>query len=131
MFFFLMIRRPPRSTRTDTLFPYTTLFRSHLHERMAPPKHRQRARRVAGPAQDGITQPHLCRHVVRIERQRAPACPLGIGVAPYPHVIGRLVGYKARIARVVTERFLLLANGVGHEPTPEDRRVGHEGVSTC
>src|SRR3546814_18190082 len=29
-FFFLMIRRPPRSTRTDTLFPYTTLFRS-LH----------------------------------------------------------------------------------------------------
>src|SRR3546814_18160178 len=28
---FLMIRRPPRSTRTDTLFPYTTLFRS-AHE---------------------------------------------------------------------------------------------------
>src|SRR3546814_9305576 len=32
LFFFLMIRRPPRSTRTDTLFPYTTLFRSpRLH----------------------------------------------------------------------------------------------------
>src|SRR3546814_1521729 len=31
-FFFLMIRRPPRSTRTDTLFPYTTLFRSSLAE---------------------------------------------------------------------------------------------------
>src|SRR3546814_18134844 len=31
-----MIRRPPRSTRTDTLFPYTTLFRSHyLQERIA------------------------------------------------------------------------------------------------
>src|SRR3546814_20737152 len=29
-FFFLMLRRPPRSTRTDTLFPYTTLFRSIL-----------------------------------------------------------------------------------------------------
>src|SRR3546814_1295122 len=28
VFVFLMIRRPPRSTRTDTLFPYTTLFRS-------------------------------------------------------------------------------------------------------
>src|SRR3546814_19224672 len=28
VFLFLMIRRPPRSTRTDTLFPYTTLFRS-------------------------------------------------------------------------------------------------------
>src|SRR3546814_8566588 len=32
MFFFLMIRRPPRATRTDTLFPYTTLFRSLQHE---------------------------------------------------------------------------------------------------
>src|SRR3546814_14505810 len=32
-FFFLMIRRPPRSTRTDTLFPYTTLFRSADHMR--------------------------------------------------------------------------------------------------
>src|SRR3546814_7909764 len=31
-FFFLMIRRPPRSTRTDTLFPYTTLFRSTDHD---------------------------------------------------------------------------------------------------
>src|SRR3546814_4729414 len=30
--FFLMIRRPPRSTRTDTLFPYTTLFRSRRPE---------------------------------------------------------------------------------------------------
>src|SRR3546814_2401128 len=28
LFFFLCLRRPPRSTRTDTLFPYTTLFRS-------------------------------------------------------------------------------------------------------
>src|SRR3546814_18091330 len=28
IFFFLMIRPPPKSTRTDTLFPYTTLFRS-------------------------------------------------------------------------------------------------------
>src|SRR3546814_20249165 len=35
-FFFLMIRRPPRSTRTDTLFPYTTLFRSQMH--LLPPK---------------------------------------------------------------------------------------------
>src|SRR3546814_12341118 len=35
-----MIRRPPRSTRTDTLFPYTTLFRSDevLHERPVPPR---------------------------------------------------------------------------------------------
>src|SRR3546814_14349345 len=31
VYFFLMIRRPTRSTRTDTLFPYTTLFRSDRH----------------------------------------------------------------------------------------------------
>src|SRR3546814_9962317 len=31
-----MIRRPPRSTRTDTLFPYTTLFRSKLYNSMTP-----------------------------------------------------------------------------------------------
>src|SRR3546814_11745795 len=40
--FFLMIRRPPRSTRTDTLFPYTTLFRSP----MTPARPRVKARRV-------------------------------------------------------------------------------------
>src|SRR3546814_20181231 len=34
-FFFLMIRRPPRSTRTDTLFPYTTLFRSRWNRYLA------------------------------------------------------------------------------------------------
>src|SRR3546814_5711495 len=34
-FFFLMIRRPPRSTRTDTLFPYTTLFRSSRLEQQS------------------------------------------------------------------------------------------------
>src|SRR3546814_12856738 len=37
MFFFLMIRRPPRSTRTDTLFPYTTLFRSAVSAMMVSP----------------------------------------------------------------------------------------------
>src|SRR3546814_3235447 len=44
VFFFLMIRRPPRSTRTDTLFPYTTLFRSLGFEPWAG----RAAARVAG-----------------------------------------------------------------------------------
>src|SRR3546814_18904078 len=39
IFFFLMIRRPPRSTRTDTHFPYTTRFRSHRALREAEPLH--------------------------------------------------------------------------------------------
>src|SRR3546814_8663688 len=40
-----MIRRPPRSTRTDTLFPYTTLFRSlsHMDGRQGSSNHRQEA----------------------------------------------------------------------------------------
>src|SRR3546814_2800973 len=37
-----MIRRPPRSTRTDTLFPYTTLFRSHICGRSPLPSWRWR-----------------------------------------------------------------------------------------
>src|SRR3546814_127220 len=36
IFIFLMIRRPPRSTRTDSLFPYTTLFRSLLQQVQVP-----------------------------------------------------------------------------------------------
>src|SRR3546814_7998423 len=42
--FFLMILRPPRSTRTDTLFPYTTLFRSCPFPRRRGPRHRQARR---------------------------------------------------------------------------------------
>src|SRR3546814_18773510 len=40
LFFFLMIRRPPRSTRTDTLWPYTTLFRSifTIPQKLSPAK---------------------------------------------------------------------------------------------
>src|SRR3546814_6842083 len=44
LFVFLMIRRPPRSTRTDTLFPYTTLFRSSPRRSTErPPLSRHRA----------------------------------------------------------------------------------------
>src|SRR3546814_5270461 len=42
-----MIRRPPRSTRTDTLFPYTTLFRSHRRIRRPPPRSPPERRRSA------------------------------------------------------------------------------------
>src|SRR3546814_9672017 len=46
--FFLMIRRPPRSTRTDTLFPYTTLFRSA--GRAATPRRRSSGKRSSPKA---------------------------------------------------------------------------------
>src|SRR3546814_8379659 len=50
--FFVMIRRPPRSTRTDTLFPYTTLFRSHVGRDASIGEHlcdRTRRREGYGP----------------------------------------------------------------------------------
>src|SRR3546814_8158967 len=49
-----MIRRPPRSTRTDTLFPYTTLFRSH----------RRRVLQMRAPDLDDV-RPLLCLGVER------------------------------------------------------------------
>src|SRR3546814_13391363 len=47
-----MIRRPPRSTRTDTLFPYTTLFRS-LKD---PTKTKQLRKALDDMAEEGVTQ---------------------------------------------------------------------------
>src|SRR3546814_6252834 len=46
-----MIRRPPRSTRTDTLFPYTTLFRSLEHRHQRAHDHAHHA--VLAPGVDG------------------------------------------------------------------------------
>src|SRR3546814_5301086 len=65
MFFFLMIRRPPRSTRTDTLFPYTTLFRSERRRRGDgfPP------RRVADPRRPVPPRKHRDRAWSRDARQ--------------------------------------------------------------
>src|SRR3546814_14065534 len=54
LFFFLMIRRPPRSTRTDTLFPYTTLFRSPDRHRTSG-AHRSRLDEALVPGQ-GLRQ---------------------------------------------------------------------------
>src|SRR3546814_15066828 len=60
--FFLMIRRPPRSTRTDTLFPYTTLFRSEAVQR--PGGHLQietatpRAPQIVGELDAAARQAH-------------------------------------------------------------------------
>src|SRR3546814_2557934 len=55
-----MIRRPPRSTRTDTLFPYTTLFRSWR------PQQRQRR-----PEQRVRLQQHRARHAGQCVRLRS------------------------------------------------------------
>src|SRR3546814_15362136 len=58
-FFFLMIRRPPRSTRTDTLFPYTTLFRSVARSV------RRGSSRFPNPVRSPSPPDNLCVHVAR------------------------------------------------------------------
>src|SRR3546814_17988299 len=85
-----MIRRPPRSTRTDTLFPYTTLFRSFRGERPIKPGNRwvsakaievvPRVISVGGRALDGLggretyqTEPNAEHLRVQLERPTAGA----------------------------------------------------------
>src|SRR3546814_6001998 len=72
--FFLMIRRPPRSTRTDTLFPYTTLFRS-----------------LQGPVA-ALQVPHQLRGAVAVERRRV----LLLAAEEAPHVEHPLRAPQAR-----------------------------------
>src|SRR3546814_17958094 len=52
--FFSMIRRPPRSTRTDTLFPYTTLFRSNIERQ----QRHQHPVQESGAVVDGVSANH-------------------------------------------------------------------------
>src|SRR3546814_7092889 len=66
--FFLMLRRPPRSTRTDTLFPYTPLFRSYDRQRAA------RVRDAVGRRGQGAAARRDHRAA---ERRRAAAGPQG------------------------------------------------------
>src|SRR3546814_9278455 len=72
-----MIRRPPRSTRTDTLFPYTTLFRSvrgrgvsphHLPPR--PPRRAEPLQGADGRRQGAFPDPAVERQLRRVGRGR-------------------------------------------------------------
>src|SRR3546814_14175454 len=100
-----MIRRPPRSTRTDTLFPYTTLFRSCL----------SRSR----PDEAGA------------DGERSPAARAGQaeGGARHPKKSRRL------LREGLDMRFQFIAKHRGIWPVAwmrsEERRVGKECVSTC
>src|SRR3546814_2066710 len=72
-----MIRRPPRSTRTDTLFPYTTLFRSPAEVRRGGVPHRAR-RPLGHPHRRGAA--HLAAPGRDRHRSRAPVAVRGLHV---------------------------------------------------
>src|SRR3546814_10727063 len=80
MFFcFLLLRRPPRSTRTDTLCPYTTRFRSpaaHVR-RPAGHRHRQHLQRVQ-PLQRPLPQDRGAREARGLRGRRLPAGVPGV-----------------------------------------------------
>src|SRR3546814_18069102 len=109
-----MIRRPPRSTRTDTLFPYTTLFRSP-----APwPRTGHLAADAAG-ARAGIGRV-------------APGRPVGDGRAPHQHLGALARPRPARPAGELRGGDLPASEpGAGRHPPSEARRVGKECVSPC
>src|SRR3546814_15929802 len=80
-FFFLMIRRPPRSTRTDTLFPYTTLFRSAFHRRKPQDLRQRRGGRPFRPARQAFLAGTGAEGAARLSAGRSLArlCPCHAG----------------------------------------------------
>src|SRR3546814_1939747 len=77
-----MIRRPPRSTRTDTLFPYTTLFRSL--DGMA----KATGRCLVSGAGWGVLAAESL--VLKLCRDRPPAMRVRVDLAPYIQAPGRV-----------------------------------------
>src|SRR3546814_17693005 len=111
-----MIRQPPRSTRTDTLFPYTTLFRSVVDTADIAEIGGQREPTVA-PARAAARS-----KMGRVEdRACQPDCRLSGTDALVARELARVGGDMERPVRA-TKRPLVRS---------EERRVGKEGVSTC
>src|SRR3546814_13861678 len=114
-FFFLMIRRPPRSTRTDTLFPDTTLFRSAVAAADAAQRALRPPGRTAPPA------PWRDRNA-RTPRERAHTRPGGGGLHPATPAVAPVTAPAAgRDPRSRPRR-------PPWPPRSEDRRVGNGGV---
>src|SRR3546814_1636505 len=74
-----MIRRPPRSTRTDTLFPDTTLFRSRPASWLLPPVASHRYQRVGG---SGARRQDGAMNIAPAQRLAATLAPARQGLAP-------------------------------------------------
>src|SRR3546814_12675241 len=72
-----MLRRPPRSTRTDTLFPYTTLFRSGAFMAGAKPATRLYMEAALAPGQ-AVGLDHAQAHFLRSVLRLAPGAPLAV-----------------------------------------------------
>src|SRR3546814_4020456 len=78
-----MIRRPPRSTRTDTLFPYTTLFRSRNQSRWVPAFAGMTSKRIRRPSLQIDAEARAHRAVAAAERaaERERRTPDALAIA--------------------------------------------------
>src|SRR3546814_19812377 len=94
-----MIRRPPRSTRTDTLFPYTTLFRSQVDD----PPARERAAVVDA---DDDPPPAIERGDLDIGRQRQRRVRGGDPAGPEFLAIGGAISRFAAVPARIAERVI-------------------------
>src|SRR3546814_20070545 len=101
-----MIRRPPRSTRTDTLFPYTTLFRSTCPRRTSPSSRRAWRRRESGAASFGLADGKgggvtIQRHTVSIAARTQAIQGRWLeedGAGPRPHpATHRIIAWGGRV----------------------------------
>src|SRR3546814_15078624 len=132
-----MIRRPPRSTRTDTLFPYTTLFRSTAYNATRAGI----ATRITGVANgtiaagssDAVTGDQLNTTNQNITQNAADISALDGRVTTNEGAITGLQGDVANLdGRVTTAEGAItgLQTDVAGNRS-EERRVGKECVSTC
>src|SRR3546814_2765718 len=101
--FFLLIRRPPRSTRTDTLFPYTTLCRSRDSDRRPQDHGRHRVPR-RGRREGGLGGGHLGE---RRRRARRRARNPGRGLRRERTEIGRAPSELQSLMRISYAVFCL------------------------
>src|SRR3546814_12142201 len=130
MCFCFMIRRPPRSTRTDTLCPYTTLFRS---KRGGPHTHEAVRRTIAEP--DLVVEEHVSRWKdVQGRDQAAEVCGVvRIGadglVADMVEYVRFVAGGDPRHKNIATVLAHVVAEFTNDRSA--ERRVGKESVCTC
>src|SRR3546814_18343194 len=126
-----MIRRPPRSTRTDTLFPYTTLFRSGLAARTAETgeePHRLSARAAAGlPGIDRRRIPALLRWPAWRREKRHCRCADVREARLWPWRCRHAAGRQSVEGLSATRRY----RAGDHPQRSEERLVGTACVSTC
>src|SRR3546814_16345538 len=93
-----MIRRPPRSTRTDTLFPYTTLFRSRITATILATGPSMLSRIDCNGASHGIDEPPACAGVAVATITKAAVAASATRLVPRRRawIIGSLLGFGWR-----------------------------------